>query len=139
MIRKSDSTRAILAGLAILLIGTVAGVGLDRTILIPAAAHASAAAAQHRIPQDHDEVLASLSTHLELTPPQSAQVREILSKHQAAIDEAWAQVHQDLQAAFAGVTTDVEALLDAEQVQRLHAWLAERHSGIRGHGNGHRH
>lgn len=139
MTRMTDSARAVLAGLSIFLIGTVAGVGLDRAVLIPALGHATAAGAGHRVPRDHDEVLADLSGYLGLTAEQSTRVREIFSQHQAEIDGAWAQVHRDLERAIDDATTDIETVLDADQVQRLHAWLAEHHGSIAGHGVGQAH
>lgn len=137
MIRMTDSARALLAGLSILLIGAVAGVGLDRAVLLRA--HASSPGAQHRIPRDHDEAVAELSGRLGLTSAQSTRVREIFSKHQAGIDRAWVQVHRDLKGAIDAATADIETVLDADQVRRLHAWLAEHHGGIPGHGVGQAH
>lgn len=137
MIRMPDPARALLAGLSILLIGTVAGVGLDRAVLLRS--HASSPGAEHRVPSDHDEVLADLSGRLGLTPEQSTRVREIFSKHQAGIDRAWAQVHRDLKGAIDAATADIERVLDVDQVRRLHAWLAEHHGRIPGHGVGQAH
>jgi hypothetical protein len=139
MIRITDSARAVLAGLSIFLIGAVAGVVLDRALLTPANSHASVTGAERRVHRDHDEVLADLSARLGLTSEQSARVREIFSEHQAEIDSAWAQVHRNLEGAFDDVTTDIEGMLDADQIQRLHAWLAERHGRIPGHGEGRTH
>ncbi|MBI2072892.1 MAG: hypothetical protein HYT81_07660 [Gemmatimonadetes bacterium] len=76
MIRMTESARAVLAGLSIFLIGTVAGVGLDRAVLIPAQVHASSAGAQHRVPRDHDNVLADLSGRLGLTSEQAHRRRD---------------------------------------------------------------
>jgi len=137
MIRMTDSARALLAGLSIFLIGAVAGVGLDRGVLLRA--HASSPGAQHRVPRDHDEVLAELSGRLGLTSEQSTRVREIFSEHQAEIDTAWAQVHRHLKRAIDDATTDIETVLDVDQVRRLHAWLAEHHGRIPGHGVGQAH
>lgn len=139
MIRLTDSARAWLAGLSILLIGTLAGVGLDRAVLIPAHVGAPSPGTQHQVPRDHHEVLADLSGRLGLTSEQSVRVREIFSEHQGEIDRAWAQVHRDLQGAIDGATTDIETVLDDDQVQRLHAWLAEHHGRIPGHGIGQAH
>ncbi|MBI2403766.1 MAG: hypothetical protein HYV20_13740, partial [Gemmatimonadetes bacterium] len=55
------------------------------------------------------------------------------------IDRAWAQVHRDLKAAIDDATTDIETVLDEDQVRRLHAWLAEHHGSIPGHGVGQAH
>lgn len=139
MIRMSDPARALLAAAAIFLTGAVAGLSLDRLVLIPAHAHASGAATRGAALRNHDEVLTQLGEELGLTPEQAAGVRAIFARHQAEIDRAWAEVHADLQGAIGAATTEVEAVLDDDQVRRLHAWIAQRHGPIPGHPAGRAH
>lgn len=139
MIRMGDRTRALLAAVSIFLTGAVAGVALDRLVVIPAPVHGAAAAARHTMPRDHDAVLADLAEALELTSEQSADVRAIFAKHQAEIDRAWADVHANLRRTIATATTEVESVLDDDQVLRLHAWIAELHGPIPGHPVGRAH
>src|SRR5712692_4306371 len=114
----------------------VTGAVRDRTILLPA--HSDAVAAG--VPRHHDEVLAELRAELGLSADQSARVQEILAAHQGEIEAAWAQVHANLRRRMQE-TTELEAVLDSAQIERLHAWLAERHGRTADHapGQGHTH
>ncbi len=132
MIRLTESARVLLAVLSIFVIGAVAGVALDRTMLIPAHADAAVAGARHGA-RHHDEVLAELRAELGLSAEQSRRVQEIFVAHQGEIEAAWTQVHANLQRAMQQATTEIETVLDSAQVERLHAWLAERHGPIAGH------
>jgi len=133
MIRMTESARALLAVLSIFVIGAVAGVALDRTMLIPAHADAAAAGFRRGVPRHHDEVLAELRAELGLSAEQSRRVQEIFAAHQGEIEAAWAQVHANLQRAMQETTIEIETVLDSAQVERLHGWLAERHGAIAGH------
>src|SRR5207247_10532588 len=64
---------------------------------------------------------------------QSRRVQEIFAAHQGEMEAAWTQVHANLQRAMQQATTEIETVLDSAQVERLHAWLAERHGPIAGH------
>ncbi len=135
MIRLTESAPVLLAVLSIFVIGAVAGVALDRTMLIPAHADADAAAAgvRHGVPRHHDEVVAELRAELGLSAEQSRRVQEIFAAHQGEMEAAWAQVHANLQRAMRQTTTEIETVLDSAQIERLHAWLAKRHGPIAGH------
>lgn len=135
MIRLTDSVRALLASLSIFLLGAVAGVVLDRTMLIPAHADAGAAG----VPRHHDEVLAELRAELVLSAEQSARVQEIFAAHHGEMEVAWAEVHANLRRATQQATSEIEAVLDSAQIERLHAWLAERHGRTRDHAPGQEH
>lgn len=139
MIRLTDSVRALLASLSIFLLGAVAGVVLDRTMLIPAPADAVAASVRRGGPRDHDDVLAELRTELSLSAEQSARVQEIFAGHHGEMEVAWAEVRANLQRAMGNATSEIEAVLDSSQIERLHAWLAERHGRTRDHAPGQEH
>jgi len=133
MIHLTESARVLLAVLSIFVIGAVAGVVADRTMLIPAHADAAAAGIQPAIPRHDDDVLAELRTELGLSAEQSRRVPQIFAAHQGEMEAAWAKVHADLQCAMRETTTEIETVLDSGQVERLHAWLAKRHGPIAGH------
>ena len=63
----------------------------------------------------------------------------MLFRSQGEIQEAWAQVHANLQRAMQRTTTDIEAVLDSAQTERLQVWLAQRHGLNSGHGPGRTH
>jgi len=133
MIRLTEPARALVAALSIFVIGAVAGVALDRAMLIPAHADAAAARAQGGVPRHHEDVLAELRAELGLSAEQSRRVQEIFAAHQGEIEAAWAQVHADLQRAMQETTAEIATVLDSAQVERLHAWLAERHGPTADH------
>ena len=106
MIRLTESAPALLAVLSIFVIGAVAGVVVDRTMLIPAHADAAAAGVRRGVPRHQDEVLAELRTELGLSAEQSRRVQEIFAAHQGEIETAWAQVHANLQRAMQQTTAE---------------------------------
>jgi hypothetical protein len=132
-------THAAIGAVSILVIGVVLGVLLDRVALHPrtsAADHPSAALA---LDASHEGFLQALSDDLGLTAEQAIQVHEILSRHQAAVNDAWSAVHPLLEAAIDSVTKEIEAILEPGQRERLHVWLMERHGApvSQGVGEGH--
>lgn len=139
MIRLTDSARALLAALSIFLLGAVTGVVLDRTMLVPAHANAAAAGVRHGGPRDHAEVLAELRAELGLSAEQAARIEEIFAARHGEIEEAWRVVHANLQRAMREATTEIEAVLDSAQIERLHAWLAARHVRTPDHAPGRQH
>jgi len=136
MIRFSDSARALLAVASTFVMGIVVGCGLDRNILSPPS-YAAVGATRHDVARHHEEVLAELRTELRLSPDQSARVQQIFTARQAEIETAWAQVHANLQRAMQQTTTEIETVLDSTQIERLHAWIAQRHGPT--HGDAARH
>lgn len=137
MIRLTDHARALLAVLSVFVMGIVAGCTLDRTILAPP--NAATAAEHSRVPRDHDAVLAELVAELGLSAEQSAQVGEIFAGHHGELETTWAKVHASLDHAMRNATTEIEAVLDSAQVERLHAWLAKRHGPTPHHAPGPEH
>jgi hypothetical protein len=131
----SNSARVSLTLLSMLILGTVAGVGVDRAILIPARAEAVGGSA----PGGHETVLAALQAELSLSDDQLARVGEVFASHQSDIEEAWKQVHETLDVAIAEATIEVEAVLDSAQIERLHVWLARQHGSVPQHAPGRAH
>lgn len=138
MIRITDPAKALLAVLSIFVMGVAVGCGLDRTILAPPAG-AAVAGVRHGEPRHHDEVLAELRVKLGLSAEQSASVQKVFAAHQDDVEEAWAEVHAKLGDAMQETTTEIEGVLDAAQIEQLHAWLAERHGQRSGHLPGRQH
>lgn len=131
----SDSARVSLTLLSMLLLGAVAGVGVDRAILMPAGADAVDGSAL----RGHETVLAALQAELKLSDDQLARVGEVFARHQSDIEEAWEQVHETLDLAIEEATTEIEAVLDSAQIERLHAWLERHHGSIPQHAPGRTH
>lgn len=132
MIRLPDAARVSLAGLSIFVTGVVVGCAADRSILNPPS-YAAARNPTVDVRDHHEAVLAELRTELALSPEQATRVEEIFSARQAEVEAAWAQVHANLQRAMQQTTSEIESVLDASQVARLRAWMAERHGKSHGH------
>ena len=128
-----------IGAVSILVIGVVLGVLLDRVVLHPSASAADHPSATLALDASHEGIIRELSADLGLTAEQASKVHEILSRHQAAVNDAWSAVHPLLEAAIDSVTEEIAAVLEPEQRNRLHVWLLERHgeSVARGVGEGH--
>ena len=130
---------AVLGAVSILAIGVVLGVLLDRVILhrVDPAVHSPTGAMA--LAASHGDFLRELQTDLGLTEEQAGRVQGVLTRHQAAVNDAWTAVHSRLDAAIDSVTAEIEVLLDPEQRAGLHAWLMERHGVTKTHtvGEGH--
>lgn len=130
---------ALLGAISILAIGIVAGVLLDRAILHPSALSAHTESAAVALDATHDNFFHEMRADLALNEQQARQVQEIFTRHQAAVNEAWSEVHTRLDAAIDSVTTEIEAILDSEQRADLHQWLVDKHGVSSGHGQGEGH
>lgn len=125
---------ALLGALSILIMGVVAGVALDRVVLIPRHAMASSVARPLATPMDHEEVLAELGVELGLTDDQARQVHAIFARHQPTVDRAWETARAALLEAIAGATAEIDLVLNADQRERMHEWLELRHGDAAIHG-----
>lgn len=121
MTTKNPRLQAMLGAGALLLIGVVLGIGVDRTLLLPR--HGEARPAR----VDHGVVVVSLTRDLGLSQEQAEHVLEVLERHQTVVDATWADTHRALMAALDSVTNQIEAVLDSAQVERYHAWIDARH------------
>ena len=130
MSKAKQKAHAVLGAVSILAIGIVVGVFLDRVILHTPDQALQPPTAAIALDASHEDFLRELHADLGLSEEQAGHVQEILSRHQAAVNEAWTVVHSRLGAAIDSVTAEIEALLDSEQRAGLHEWLMERH-GVR--------
>jgi hypothetical protein len=118
---------AAIGAVSILVIGVVFGVLLDRIVLHPGAPASHYPPAALDLDASHEGFLRELRTDVGLSSEQAGRVREILSRHQGAVNEAWSSVHSRLEAAIDSVTREIEAILEPGQREKLHGWLMERH------------
>lgn len=119
---------AAIGAASILAIGVVVGVALDRVVLLHGDSAPHGAIPTDTLDAGHSDLLRELGTELGMTDAQASQVHEILTRHQEAVDEAWAAVHSRLASAIDSVTAEIEAILEPEQRDRLFEWLRERHA-----------
>jgi hypothetical protein len=80
-----------------------------------------------------------MSARVGLSAEQSARVQEILAGRQGEMEKAWAEVHANLRRAMQEATAEIETVLDSAQIDRLRAWLAERHRPTSRHPPGQEH
>lgn len=139
MSKTTHAAHAVLGAVSILAIGIVLGVLLDRVILNPSALAADVPSVEAEVEATHDGFLRELREDLGLTEEQATRVHEIMSRHQAAVNDAWSAVHARLDAAIDSVTAEIEAVLDPSQREGLHEWLIERHGVRDAHSTGEGH
>jgi hypothetical protein len=134
MSNKKHVIHAALGAVSLLVIGVVIGVHMDRTLFRAAAAVTDAHSQASALDANHENFLQGLRSDLGLSETQASQIHEILSRHQAAVDESWSIVHARLESAIDSVTSEIEAILDSNQRVELHEWLMERHGLSDSHG-----
>ena len=119
--------RGVTGILAVLIIGVVLGITLDRAIL----AHSHAAS--HLDHESEQNLLADrLRSDLDLTDAQLREVESILVQQQAAVDSAWLHVRGHLHNSVDSVRSAIERVLTPEQRRGFRGWWDELHTGGEG-------
>ena len=108
--------------LAVLIIGVVLGVMLDRAML----AHSHAAS--HEGHEAERRLLVErLKSDLDLTDAQLREIETILYQQQAAVDSAWADVRGHLHNSVDSVRNAIERVLTPEQQRGFSDWWTQIH------------
>ena len=115
--------RGITGMLAVLIIGFVLGIVLDRAML----AHSHAPThdgheAEHRL------LVEQLRSDLGLTEAQLREVESILYQQQAAVDSAWLHIRGHLHNSVDTVRSAIERVLTPEQRRGFSDWWAQLHT-----------
>ena len=119
--------RGVTGILAVLIIGVVLGITLDRAIL----AHSHAAS--HGDHESEQSLLAErLRSDLDLTDAQLREVESILVQQQAAVDSAWLNVRGHLHNSVDSVRSAIERVLTPEQRRGFSDWWDQLHVGGEG-------
>jgi len=87
-----------------------------------------------RPPTQEGGYLGRLTRELSLTEPQQASVKEVLRRHEPAMDSVWAEVRWRFDAPRQAVARDIRMVLTAEQVTKYEAYLARRDSAQKAKG-----
>ena len=112
--------RGVLGATALLVIGAVAGIAVDRTLIQPAATgHVGGGA--------HGSLIASLRNELDLDANQLDTVQAIMRHHQQQVNHTWAVIRPAMQATVDSVERQIAEVLRPEQRDRFHAWFARHH------------
>ena len=115
--------RGVTGILAVLIIGVVLGITLDRAIL------AYSHAASHGDHESEQSLLAErLRSDLDLTDAQLREVESILVQQQAAVDSAWLDVRGHLHNSVDSVRSAIERVLTPEQRRGFGDWWDELHA-----------
>jgi len=125
--------QAAAAALALLLIGAVLGIAVDRFHVRDRDQASTLLAEIERDP------MAVLEREINLRPEQRASIGAILERYQATLDSVWGESNRRVRATVQGVVTDIAAQLDSTQARRFRALIDEIHSSPRSmfHGRTH--
>ena len=105
------TARAVVAAVSLLVIGAALGVTIDRHRVTPAMRVTAI-----RI---HEDPFAVMDSALVLRPDQRESVRSIIEARQTDIEGVWGETHRRLLGLLDSTMSDLEAVLDADQVGRL--------------------
>ncbi len=124
MAPRSAAARLLMLAFAL---GALVGGGImllvDRTI-----------AKDDRPPTQEGGYLGRLTSELSLTESQQVSVKEVLRRHEPAMDSVWAEVRWQFDGPRQAVARDIRTLLTPEQVTKYEAYLARRDSAQRAKG-----
>ncbi|HEX9895162.1 MAG TPA: hypothetical protein VGA78_14620 [Gemmatimonadales bacterium] len=118
-------TRAVLAAVALLILGGAIGVTADRLHHRPHGTAALWAEVQK-------DPVGVMQRELDLRPEQRARVAAIMEQRQGAIDAVWRDTHVRLRATIDSVVSEIAAVLDPDQAERFRRLADEIHSGPAG-------
>ena len=114
--------RGISGVFAVLLVGLVLGIVLDRAML--AHSHANT---QDGHQAEHSLLVDQLRSDLGLTEAQLREVESILYQQQATVDSAWLHVRGHLHNSVDSVRNAIERVLTPEQRSGFSAWWDRLH------------
>ena len=109
------------AGLALLMIGAILGITVDRFHV------RNSDPAGRLLAEVHRDPMAVVERELDLRPEQRGPIKAILDRHQSAVDSLWGESNSRLQATIQGVVTEIAAQLDSTQARRFRELLDEIH------------
>ena len=116
--------RGVTGILAVLIIGVVLGIALDRAILAHSHVDShSGHEAEHRLLVDR------LRSDLGLSAEQLREIESILYQQRAVVDSAWLHVRGHLHNSVDSVRGAIERVLTPEQRHGFGEWWAQLHEG----------
>jgi Spy/CpxP family protein refolding chaperone len=115
---RASKARAVLAAVSLLVVGAVAGIAIDRHLLL-GGGHTSTAAAFHEM------TMSSLQERLGLTADQRRQIDSIVGVRHNTLRHVWEMMHSQLGATLDTVHIEVEAILTPEQRVEFREWARQ--------------
>ena len=116
------SWRGWLAALALIVIGAVLGITVDRLHV------RSPDRATRLLAEIERDPMMVLEREINLRPEQRGPIGAILQRYQAAMDSVWRESNRRMRGTVEGVIDDITAQLDSTQARRFQALLDEIHS-----------
>jgi hypothetical protein len=111
---------ALLALLAVLVLGAAAGVAGDRAWMASRDSNVAST----------ETLITAMREHVGIDTLQERQVRAVLARHQRAVDSAWGQVRPNVHAAINAAQMDIAILLRGDQRERYMKWIQSVHRGV---------
>lgn len=108
--------RAAVGVVALLVIGAVLGIAVDRRLHGGAAPHGAAAVL-------HEAAMSGMAEEIALTPEQRRQVEAILRSRHDAMQSVWHTIHEQLGTTLDSVHAEIEVVLSPEQQEAFRRWL----------------
>ena len=125
--------------LGVLLLGAVAGATLDRVLIRPTAAETRGASRRGGGDRDRQHsYLEWLTSELDLTQEQQAQVQSIIEEHREQVSAIWRETRPRYDELQSRARAEIRQALTEEQQLKYEALLekqAERHRNRRNNGN----
>ena len=111
-----------IAALALLVIGAVLGITVDR-FHVRGSDHAT-----ELLGEIERDPMTVIERRVNLRPEQRDRIGAILQRYQATMDSAWGESNRQVRATVEGVIRDITAQLDSTQARRFQALINEIHS-----------
>lgn len=108
--------RAVVGVVALLVIGAVIGIAVDRRLHGGGSPHGPAAAL-------HEAAMSGMVEEIDLTPDQRHQIEAILRSRHDAMQSVWHTIHEQLGTTLDSVHAEIEVVLTPAQQEAFRRWL----------------
>ena len=81
-------------------------------------------------PMDAHHMIGSLTSSLALDSAQRQAIDAILTRHQAAVDSTWRELHPHVRATMDSALREIAAVLRPDQLAKFRAMIEKKHSGV---------
>ncbi len=121
--------RGLLGATALLVIGGIGGVVIDRALV----RHGGWRGAEEmHADREHNSLLMTLRHELDLDDGQVEAIRAILGHHQARVEHAWQSVRPVMLTAADSAGLEIETVLRPDQIQPFRDWFRRHRAGAEG-------
>ena len=121
--------RGLLGATALLVIGGIGGVVIDRALV----RHGGGWGAEEmHADREHNSLLMTLRHELDLDDGQVEAIRAILGHHQARVEHAWQSVRPVMLTAADSAGLEIETILRPNQIQPFRDWFRRHRAEAEG-------